>query len=89
MAKHVSDQLDRLVNLLDTAGMGDVGRVVARHVFAKVGVEDLREVVCDLVEAAIDDGDDAGVQEYFESQVKAYARPKVAAAFDAFVEWAK
>lgn len=91
MAKDFEEQLDRFTGLV-TLSLARIGRVVLRQTLkefiADIKLEVLKAETADLVEAAVDDGDDEGIDEIVEKYVKSKAREQAEILVDRLYDWA-
>lgn len=92
MAKQLDEQLEIVTKALfdswSRVGPGVV-RYAIRRMLEDMGLEPATTMAADTGDAFIDDGDDEGITEYFETQVKNYARGKIINAMGKLDEWAK
>lgn len=91
MARDFEEQLDRFTGLV-TLSWARIGRAVLRHgvktFIEDIGHENLRKETADLAEAAVDDGDDSGMDEIAEKYVKSKARAQAESVVDKLYLWA-
>jgi hypothetical protein len=88
MATKLDEQLDLLTNLVETVGVEGVLQAVVKLVIDNIGYDQLKAQLLAVVDAAVDDENDTGLDEIIESKVKAIAKSRVESVFDRAYQWA-